>query len=154
MDASDLPEDLTPDELVDAVLKGAPEPPRLSVLKGFLGTSDARGYHRLFTDETFRRWLDIRDDAIVHRRRIAVEPDGLDGTMLWVEDGALLVRGEVTSTADAEADFLKGALSAKARLPLIDEGAASPAPPGADEAQVGSPAASPKGEGCCPFKTS
>jgi hypothetical protein len=152
MDAGNLPEGLAPDELVDAVLKGSREPQTLSVLKGFLGTSDAPGYHRLFTDATFKRWFDIPDNAIRHWRRMPAEQDACGGTVLWVEAGALLVSGEVISTSDAEAAFLTGALSAKARVPLIDEGIAFAPPPSEDAAQGGSPDISPEGRRCCPFQ--
>jgi hypothetical protein len=153
MDADDLPEDLdlTSDELVDEVQQGSRAPQVLSVLIGFLGESDAHGYHRLFTEPSFMHWIDVPDDSIVHRRRIPAEQDAFGGrSILWVADGALLLKGEVISTAEAEGDFLTGAWSTKARF-TPDDGDLEFEPPPEDEPAFGSPEPSPKGDRCCGF---
>jgi hypothetical protein len=99
--------DLRPDEIVEALERfGGPQ--ELVVLVGFLGESDRPKHHRLFVDPALRCWLDIRDDDIVHRRRIRGEQDAYgERSALLVKRKAVLVKGEVT-TADAEAAFLSG----------------------------------------------
>jgi hypothetical protein len=157
MDARDLPEDLDlkSDELVDDVQQGSRAPQALSVLTGFLGESDADGYHRLFTDQTFKYWIDIPDHAIRHRRRIPAEQEAFGGgSMLWVDEGALLVSGEVISTADAETSFLTGELSTKARFTPDDADLTFAPPPETEaEAGAGSPQPSPQGPHCCGFSS-
>jgi hypothetical protein len=107
------PWDLSSDEIVGQIQRGSRGPQDLTVLCGFLGKSDAPGHHRLFTDPTFKRWIDVPDDAIRYRHRVASEHDTHGGrSVLWVVNGALLLHGEVT-VAGAEACFLSGPYSAK-----------------------------------------
>jgi hypothetical protein len=154
MDDGDA-EDLAADELVDDVQPADRGPQDLTVLSGFLGKSDAPGHHRLFTSPTFNRWVDIPDDAIVHRRRVPAEQDAFGGrSLIWVRNGAILVRGEVTS-AGAEAHFLKGPLSTAARVQPGGEVAFLPPPDDDDDAQAaGSPALTLSGPRCCPVTSS
>jgi hypothetical protein len=150
--ASDVPDDGASDELVDDVLEPAGGPQALSVLIGFFGQSDISGHRRLYTHHTFRQWLDIPDADIVHRRRIPAEQDVFGArSVLWVRGGSLMVRGELT-TAEVEARFLSGSLSASVRSPLDVERFGIIAPPPDDvEDFAASPAMTPVGRKCCDF---
>jgi hypothetical protein len=119
--SSGRPVDLAPDTIADSLQRDG-KTHDLITLCGFLGTSDAAGYVRLFTDPTFQCWVDICEDDIRHRQRIPAEQDAFGGrSMVWVAREALLVKGEVTR-ADAEAKFLTGAWSSEAPSQLGDEG--------------------------------
>lgn len=144
------PIDLSPDELVESIQQGADGPQDLTTLTGFFGESDAPGYHRLFTDEMLKSWVDIRDDDIRYRRRTSGEQDAYGGrSVVWVVNGSILVKGEVT-VAGAEADFLTGPLSAVTRFEPGDEDIAVPMKGRKFQAALGgSPDQSPRGPACC-----
>jgi hypothetical protein len=139
--------DLSPDEIVRGLQHEGGGPQDVSVLCGFLGESDAPGYHRLFTDPALKHWVDIPDDAIRYRHRVPDEQDGYGGrSVVWVANGAVLVRGAVT-IAGAEADFLIGPWSAGACWQPCDQAVTYAKPVSAVAAA--SPAATSKG--CCHY---
>jgi hypothetical protein len=100
--------DLSPDELVEDLLGRDRVPPDLITLRGYLGESDARGYHRLFTEPALQRWVDIRDADIVYRERVSAE-EGAYGarTVLWVRREATLVKVRMIG-AEEESRFVLG----------------------------------------------
>jgi len=122
----------------------------LSALCGYLGDSDADGCQRLFTDPTLKSWIDIAEEAIRYRCRIPGEQGAYGGrSVVWVANDALLVTGEVATTA-AEADFLSGPLSREALGQLGDEGIAYAAQgPKFFPTFGASPYLTPPGYGCC-----
>lgn len=90
-------------------------------MRGFLGRSDKVGHYRLFSDPALKRWVDIPENAIRHRRRIPGDEDGYgERSVVWVHNDVALVQGEVT-TAGAEADFLLGPWSSDLPEPPSDE---------------------------------
>lgn len=134
----------------DAIVNGLQRPDRaahdLSALCGYLGESDADGCQRLFTDPTLTSWVDIAEKTIRYRCRVPGEQGAYGGrSVVWVDDGASLVKGEVT-IADAEADFLTGPWSSQMSWQPDDAigCATTPKPP-----RLFSPKPSRSGWACC-----
>jgi hypothetical protein len=124
VDVSSEPQSL--DLSSGATVNGLQQPDRaaqdLSALCGYLGESDTGACLRLFTDPTLTSWVDIAEDAIRRRCRIPGEQDAYGGrSVVWVDHGTPLVRGEVT-IADAEFDFLTGPWSSQMSWQFDDDG--------------------------------
>jgi len=124
----DVPSEPSSDFTSGAIVNGLQRPDRpthnLSALCGYVGESDADGCQRLFTDPTLTSWVDIAEEAIRYRYRVPGDQGAYGGrSVVWVDDGTSLVKGEVT-IPDAQADFLSGPLSREAPRHLGDEGIA------------------------------
>ena len=98
--------DLSSDDFVDDVLQGSDVPPDVIKLEGYLGTSGAAGYHRLFTDAALRSWVDIPRADIVYREQTGDGNYGQPSTV-WVTRTAVLLKGRLI-TAEEESRFLIG----------------------------------------------
>jgi hypothetical protein len=94
----------------------------LSALCGYLGKSDTARCQRLFTDPTLTIWVDIAEEAIRWCCRVPGEQGAYGGrSVVWVDNGAPLVKGKVTIT-NAQADFLTGPWSSQTSWQPDDEG--------------------------------
>ena len=106
-------------DLSSGAIVNAPQRPDhaahdLSALCGYVRESDADDCQRLFTDPTLTSWVDIAEEAIRYRCRVPGEHGAYGGrSVVWVNNGASLVKGEVM-IADVESDFLTGPWSSPA----------------------------------------
>jgi hypothetical protein len=134
-----------------AIVNGPQRPDRtaqdLCALRGYLGESDADGCRRLFTDPRLRSWVDIAEEAIRYRCRVPGEQDAYGGrSVVWVDNGAPLVKGEV-AIADAESDFLTGRWSSQMSWQPDDDGIGCATALGPARLFSGRP--TPAGAPCC-----
>lgn len=94
--------ELLPDPLAVALGSECGSPEGYISFKGFLSEPQpcASGkVHRLYTDDTFWTWLEIRANDI--RAQIAVPPDGYDPrSVIWVRREAKVTRCKVSEAYD------------------------------------------------------
>lgn len=91
-----------PDPLAVALGTPCGPPEGCIAFKGFLSAEQAcasGATHRLYTDDTFWAWLEIRKEDI--RAQIAVPPDGYDPrSVIWVQREAKVAKCRVTHAYD------------------------------------------------------
>lgn len=105
-----------PDSLADKLVRDPAEVPDLRALIGYLGRSSRPRHIRLYLTADLGEYVEIPEDAVVHKESIASGERPLAGSAVWVKRAAELIRVRSRSR-EAQADFLKGALSAHLRTP-------------------------------------
>jgi hypothetical protein len=85
--------------LVAALVQDAYHPPGNVVLTGFVGDSDDAANVRLYVDLELRSWFDIPRSAVTHLVRRAPADDPLSENVVWVDNEALLLPGQLGSGA-------------------------------------------------------
>jgi hypothetical protein len=84
----------------------------LRMLAGFLGKSSRPGHSRLYSTLELNEYVDIPTDAIVRTVDLRTMVNRLGGTVLWVQIGTELLRGqEATSKVEVQGQFLSGEIS-------------------------------------------
>jgi hypothetical protein len=79
------------DDFVARIVKDPSQPPATVMLTGFLGASSEDGHTRLYFDPHLSNYVEIPDDAILHRQ--ATGGGGLDASYLWIKRDADLMWG-------------------------------------------------------------
>jgi hypothetical protein len=82
--AASLPDRLVPDPK---------NPPDLTLLQGWLGTSAEEKHRRLYLDAELSNSLEIPEDAIVHTQPIPPDVNPLGGDWVWVKAEANIKQG-------------------------------------------------------------
>ncbi len=108
--------DSLPDGLADRLVRDPADVPDLRALIGYLGRSSRPRHVRLYLAPDLGEYLEIPEDAVVHKQPLASDERPLAGSAVWVKRAAELIRVRSRSR-EAQADFLKGALSAHLRTP-------------------------------------
>ena len=78
---------------------------------GFLGKSARDGYWRLYLSPDLGDFVDIPEDAIIHREQLDRERSTLGGTIIWIRREANIVHTRIESR-EAQAEFLQGGITA------------------------------------------
>jgi len=131
---------LNPDPIVDRIVPDPSAPPDVRVLIGFLGRSNREGRWRLYGTPGFDDYLEFDEADVVHRHSFEEHGDRLGSSVVWIERKANVQRVRTVSR-EAQADFLHGAIAARAarrRLPPGLADAVLAGRPGAGGFQPGS----------------
>ena len=92
---------LQPQRFVSEIVKDTRRPPRLRVVRGYIGESCERNCTRVYLDIELRRYVDIPTKGVVHSE---LAPDSLmplGGRYVWVrEDVQILHRGSWFASED------------------------------------------------------
>jgi hypothetical protein len=105
-------------DFVAGIVKDPANPPQTTLLTGYVGASSEPGHTRLYFDAGLSSYVEIPDDAILHRQDVD-DPSGLGGTHLWVRRDAELIAGPAGSQRP-KGKFLEG--------PIMQAAAAGGAP--------------------------
>ena len=95
------------DDFVGRIVQDPNEPPCLTLLSGYLGSSSEEGHVRLYLDEELSRYAEIPKQSIRHARELSPEESPLGGSLLWVDRDAELMHGRAGEKPGA-ASFLEG----------------------------------------------
>lgn len=104
---------LKSDALVERLLPDPSQPADLRVLVGFLGESPRKGHWRLYQTPTLDAHVEFAEKDVVHSHSSNDDGNRLGGTIVWVRRAANLVHTQSCSR-EAQADFMKGAITARA----------------------------------------
>jgi len=105
------PTKLTPDKLVERLVPDASQLPDVRVLVGFLGKSTGERHWRLYLTPTLSEYVEFAENDVVHSHSFDSDDNRLGGTAVWVKREANL-RHTRSASREAQADFLRGAISA------------------------------------------
>jgi hypothetical protein len=108
--------DALPDGLADKLVRDPADVPDLRALVGYLGRSSRPRHIRLYLTPDLGEYVEIPEDAVVHKQPLASEERPLAGSAVWVKRAAELIRVR-SQSREAQADFLKGAISTHLRTP-------------------------------------
>lgn len=101
--------DLKEDELVSKLVPDPSQQEAFVVLSGFLGRSSSQGFQRLYTSLQFDVFVEIPEDAIVHRLALTPDQSEYGGTTVWLRAGTQITFTRTTST-QLQAEFLQGSI--------------------------------------------
>lgn len=92
---------LKPQVFVSALVPNAKTPPKVRVIRGYVGESTEQNHTRVYLDVELRRFVDIPADSIVHSEAIPPTVIPLGGVYVWVrEDARILHRGSWFASED------------------------------------------------------
>lgn len=92
---------LKPQLFVSALVPNAKTPPKVRVIRGYVGESTEQNHTRVYLDVELRRFVDIPADSIVHSEEISPTVIPLGGMYVWVrEDASILHRGSWFASED------------------------------------------------------
>ena len=94
------------DDFVARLVSDPANPPRTTLLTGFLGASDADGHTRVYFDPELASYVDVANDDILHTEEAGGEGP-LRQTLVWVKQDARARQG-AAGGAGAQAGFLGG----------------------------------------------
>lgn len=86
------------------------QPPNTLLLTGFLGASSDEGHTRLYFDPQLSDYVEIPDDAILHRQDVPAGLSPLGASYVWVRRDATLIHGPIGPDR-LKASFLEGRLA-------------------------------------------
>lgn len=116
---------LQQDHLVEQLMSDpAQGHPDVRTLIGFLGRSTQKGYVRLYLSTNLDMYVEIPEDAIIHRQSISNGQTSITGTMLWIKADTIIEQCVRTSIHLRQAAFLGGNLSTDASAIAGLQGAA------------------------------
>src|SRR5215211_1093386 len=81
------------DEFVERIVRDPNEPPGVTLLSGYLGSSSEEGHVRLYLDGELSRYVEIPEKAVRHTRELAPEHSPLGGSLVWIDRDAEVVHG-------------------------------------------------------------
>lgn len=93
-------------DFVAKIVKDPKNPPATLMLTGFLGASSEDKHTRLYFDPHLSRYVEIPNDAILHRQDAASD-NGLGAAHVWIQRDAQLTYGPATSQRP-KGTFLEG----------------------------------------------
>ncbi len=98
-----------PRDFVSKIVRDPKNPPKTTLLSGFLGQSSEEGHTRLYLDPELCDYVEIPDGAILH---VAESKDDspVAETLVWIQREAQLIHGEAGG-ARYKASFLEGRIS-------------------------------------------
>ncbi|MDJ0944428.1 MAG: hypothetical protein QNJ30_13225 [Kiloniellales bacterium] len=97
--------------------------PDVRVLIGFLGKSSRDKHWRLYVNPTFDDYLEFGEADVVHCHSLEADANRLGGSVVWIKREANVHRTR-TSSREAQADFLHGAIAARASRRTLAPGIA------------------------------
>jgi hypothetical protein len=105
------------------------QPPNTLLLTGFLGASSDEGHTRLYFDPQLSDYVEIPDDAILHKQDVPAGLSPLGASYVWVRRDATLIHGPIGPDR-LKASFLEGrvardhaaAAAAMPHLPQVTSG--------------------------------
>jgi hypothetical protein len=98
------------DPLIEKLVPDPSEPPRVSILTGWLGRSQRKGYWRLYVTSSLDEYLEFREEDVRHYQSLRTDESPLGGTVVWVREGAEILRTTSTGAA-TEREFLRGEIA-------------------------------------------
>lgn len=104
------PADSLPDNLIEKLVRDPADVPDLRALAGYLGRSSRPRHIRLYLTPDLGDYVEIPEDGVVHKESLTTEDRPLGGTAVWIRREAKTVRVR-SASREAQADFLRGALS-------------------------------------------
>jgi len=99
------------DAFVDKIVGDPKQPPDTLLLSGYVGNSSEEGHTRFYFDPQLSSYVEIPDDAILHRQEMTGSP--LGGSHVWIKRDATLIHGPIGPNR-RKAAFLEGPLTAAA----------------------------------------
>ncbi|HWS88787.1 MAG TPA: hypothetical protein VN282_17565 [Pyrinomonadaceae bacterium] len=98
------------DDFVGRIVRDPNEPPCLTLLSGYLGSSSEEGHVRLYLDEELCRYVEIPEKAIRHTQELPPEQSPLGGSLVWIDRDAEVMHGAAGSER-RKATFLEGQIA-------------------------------------------
>jgi hypothetical protein len=98
------------DDFVRRIVQDPNEPPGVTLLSGYLGSSSEEGHVRLYLDEELCRYVEIPEKAIRHTQELSPEQSPLGGSLVWIDRGAEVLHGAAGSER-RKATFLEGQIA-------------------------------------------
>jgi hypothetical protein len=98
------------DDFVERIVKDPKDPPGVTLLSGYLGSSSEEACVRLYLDEELSRYVEIPEKAILHTQELTPEQSPLGGSLVWLDRGAEVAHGAV-GTERRWATFLEGQIA-------------------------------------------
>jgi len=97
------------DRLIQSLVPDPSAVPDARALFGFLGKSTREGFWRLYVSPDLDEYVEVPEDAMIHREQLAREQSALGGTVIWVKRDATLLHTRTVSR-EAQAGFLDGSI--------------------------------------------
>ena len=104
-----MAEEKKPRDFVSKIVRDPKNPPKTTLLSGFLGQSSEEGHTRLYLDPELCDYVEIPDGAILHVAE-SKEDSPVAETLVWIQREAQLIHGEAGG-ARYKASFLEGRIS-------------------------------------------
>jgi hypothetical protein len=101
--------------------------PDVMLLYGYLGASSEEGHDRLYLSPDLTNYVEVPNDAVLHRMAAPKEQDPHGGVTLWVKKDAALIY-KMSPAAEALAHYFAGAVQAAAGQ-AAGAAAVQPTPP-------------------------
>jgi hypothetical protein len=98
------------DDFVGRIVQDPNEPPNVTLLSGYLGSSSEEGHVRLYLDEELSRYVEIPEKAIRHTQELPPEQSPLGGSLVWIDRDAEVVHG-AAGAERRKATFLEGQIA-------------------------------------------
>src|SRR5215211_2018794 len=98
------------DDFVGRIVQNPKEPPGVTLLSGYLGSSSEEGHVRLYLDEELCRYVEIPEKAIRHTQELPPEQSPLGGSIVWIDREAEVLHGAAGSER-RKATFLEGQIA-------------------------------------------
>jgi hypothetical protein len=98
------------DDFVGRIVTDPKEPPCVTLLSGYLGSSSEEGHVRLYLDEELCRYVEIPEKAIRHTQELSPEQSPLGGSLVWIDQDAEVLHGAAGSER-RKATFLEGQIA-------------------------------------------
>ncbi|MBV9928774.1 MAG: hypothetical protein JOZ96_27410 [Acidobacteria bacterium] len=98
------------DDFVGRIVQDPNDPPGVTLLSGYLGSSSEEGHVRLYLDEELSRYVEIPERAIRHAQELPPEQSPLGGSLVWIDRDAEVVHGAAGSER-RRATFLEGQIA-------------------------------------------
>jgi len=93
-------------DFVSRLVSDPANPPRTTLLSGYVGASDEEGHTRIYFDPQLSDYVDVASDDVLH-----TEPSGRAGplspTLVWIRRDAQVLHGQAGSTRQ-RAGFFEG----------------------------------------------
>lgn len=98
------------DEFVQRIVRDPKDPPQVTLLSGYLGSSSEKEHVRLYLDEELSRYVEIPENAIRYTQALPPEQSPLGGSLVWIDSGAEVLHGAAGSER-RKATFLEGQIA-------------------------------------------
>jgi hypothetical protein len=86
---------------VAKLVKDPKNPPKVRLIRGYIGESDKKGCARVYLDAELRRFVDVPEDGIVHAETLPEAVSSLGAAHVWVrEDARITHRGSWAASED------------------------------------------------------
>lgn len=98
------------DDFVRRIVQDTNDPPSVTLLSGYLGSSSEEGHVRLYLDEELSRYVEIPEKAVRHTQELSPEQSPLGGSLVWIDRDAEVLHGAAGS-GRRKATFLEGQIA-------------------------------------------